>query len=644
MSQTSIELNASPAPADGPRVHLVQVDGTWLHNDGLHVCLVQTLHASGDDITKDASRPHAVSALRALLVDSKEIRDHGLDGGGQPSVIVGPELAIGSSDWETIDQAVRASSGQRMVIVGCGHVNGSWITHWLSQNTGPTVRLPGWPDDAEQILAARPYNVGFAWVKTPSSVNCVLFLKNSIDQSREQQLATNLTVGTWLIRMEAQDLVLFPLICSDFHQGITGAADSGSAAVRIRRSLNATSPGSRRILITGSLHTDNPGNGLWDRALVHVFEHVQPSPLIALVNGVCGIRDDSRIVCYTDPTVDAWRNRTGVYKALPVVGEHTRVHSQITLAAKSNSLEGVVIRESFPLLAGGKARWVRTLPDGAYLWHVPEQAVLDRAGVPTSINDGSALVYELIHASARRKITHDPRPEWAGSNQAEENTRFCTCSYRQRCSDVFTRHLCMQADSDVLQVGKALLLGCDLDNTRTMRHEKELSEQLRSAPFWPGLGISVDHALDAASLVWTVGARTVVDLPGCVARSVLATDTHRYLIWSSPWLTFEAMWRQADVWRRAADDGIWLVVIGRSASGDFDEAFPTQAPSRNDIAMPEMGQTVDVPRVNRQVWLYPIARLLERCQAKVGDTLESLEQRATVLIDGHFASTPGGAT
>lgn len=364
---------------------------------------------------------------------------------------------------------------------------------------------------------------------------------------------------------------MFPLICSDFLHGISAEGGATSAAVRIRSSLrSAQLTASQKLLVTGCSHTVKPGHGLWDRALTHIVEQVHPTALIAVVNGASCLRGDHELVCSANPIEDAWRNRTGVYKPIPVHKEETRVNSPLTLATRNNSLEGVVARRSSAMIIAGIARWTRSVQDGAYLWHVPVRATLNAAGVVAEVEQGNAFAYEIVHTVARRREAHRPKPEWAGSVKEDEKCRHCSCSCRHQSCDGFLTALCGQEEGFIEQVGKAMMLGCDIDVTHLKTFESRLSGAFWSTPFDKPVISALEPAVDVASLIWASGATILRELPGCTERAVLSTDTDLYLVWSSPWLTFQTMWRSIDAWRRVASDAARLLVLGRSGSGDFD--------------------------------------------------------------------------
>lgn len=629
---------AAPTDVDeDPRVFTSAIGGRWVQNDGVHICLAQTLHATVEAVKTGASRPGAVRTLCTLLDSSAPAtRDHGITGGPVPGIIVAPELALGPSDWADIDEAVRGCDSQRMVIAGCGHVKGEWINEWLSDTSGETSRLRGWPTDAHEVLPARPYNVGFAWIRTDTHCQCVLFLKNFIDQGLEHGLVPNLASGTYLLRLQADDLVVFPLICSEFHRALETEGHPGSAARRIKRSLDASSAGTRRLLITGSAHTNDPGHSLWERAFTHMFEHVHPAPLIAFVNGAEVTRGHDGFLCNVDPTVDLWRNRTGVYKPLPATGEKTRARSTSTIPVHNASVDAVVARESFALVVGGEARWVRSMTGGSYLWLVQARAVLDGTGAVADIDVGTAFSYEILHASARRREVQRPKPEWAGSPQPDVVAKYRTHSFRHECSSVFTVALCndvhTHGTTSLDRLGYGVLIGCDLDQQRVAKHTTALSDGFLTTPFDLSLTTSLDASLDAAGVVWTTGAATMVDCPGLSNRTAFLAFESCFLIWASPWLAYGQMRREIDNWRRADADGTRVVVLGRSAAGDFESLVPAPPLFRGDVTMPDGEAGVHVPRENRVVSLFPIARLIEACQAAPGEEISTLKSRLKAML------------
>src|SRR5687767_14482783 len=104
-----------------------------LRQERLGLCILQVAEPDADDIANDFARPPVARALRQLLArgarDGREI-DALLPPTTYPALVLAPELALGSPDWDDVDAAVRSSERPLVLIAGFGFTVGSRITDW----------------------------------------------------------------------------------------------------------------------------------------------------------------------------------------------------------------------------------------------------------------------------------------------------------------------------------------------------------------------------------------------------------------------------------------------------------------------------------------------------------------------------------
>jgi hypothetical protein len=604
-----------PAPVQLPHfVHPMTIGGRWAANDSLYLVLAQLNHPTEAEILGDRGRPHAVAAIQALFTGHESTTGHNLDGGTHPRVVIAPELAIGSADWPAIDDAVRRSRGDTLLVVGCGFVSGQWIQDWMIHAAAPTARLVGWPAEREAIATARHYNVGFVWIKGGTECRCVLFLKNFTDQSLELGAQPDLEVGQWMVRLEADDLIVFPTICSDLLAHIAGAAAPGSAAKRIRRSLEASPANGKRVLVTGSLLTPKPGDGLWSRAVVHLADNVGPGHLLALANAACTVKAAGSFPCFVASEEDRWRNRTGVFKPRPGLTEPDRSPAQLTLILEDNNVVASVVRETFALIQGGFARWSGSLTNGAYLWHPTARAILDVGGSITSISSDDPLAYEAARLALRHGASQRPNPAQAGADDPFVQQQHACASFKFDGANSLATSLCSPNNPWPARLVRTVVSGL---HTTTV----DLKPFTDNPTGWPQLN-HLCEGLDAVALVSHTVAPEWEPIPDFDDRAMHQGPSGAFVVWSSPFHTRHDMDRAISTWQSSAADARKLVVIGQSKNHEFEEGAATQPLPREDIGQPEAAaaeRDITAKRRNREVTRIRLGRLREACEPVLGD-------------------------
>ena len=134
---------SEPQIDDAPRVCTVNLETELLRDGKLNLCIVQTAPCPLEIIKNDGSRPCNVAAVVELLTGGNRFAGPVLDEiapGREPTLILLPEYALGSSDWAAIDAAVRASPVPVVLIAGFGATKGEVIVDWAGSGADDGTR------------------------------------------------------------------------------------------------------------------------------------------------------------------------------------------------------------------------------------------------------------------------------------------------------------------------------------------------------------------------------------------------------------------------------------------------------------------------------------------------------------------------
>lgn len=184
------------------------IGGNWLINGHLETCILKLQLPTEDEYSNDKSRLENIAIIKRLL-DSDCI-----DGGilksevaERPALVLAPELAFGSPDFDALDALIKKYEKNIIFICGFGFSAGLDL---IDISNKPNV---------EGIWNATPqnkkkYNGGWVWIKNEKSVQCYIFIKNYFEQTGEITVP-NLKEGDSILRLEAEDIVIFPLVCAD---------------------------------------------------------------------------------------------------------------------------------------------------------------------------------------------------------------------------------------------------------------------------------------------------------------------------------------------------------------------------------------------------------------------------------------------
>ena len=322
-------------------------------NGSLQLVLVQAESPPQQAWSNDASRPNSLRLIRKLLsLDEGRYLSH-LVPNHAPAVVVFPELAFGSTDWDEIDGLVREYPAPLILFAGFGVTAGATLRQWITTN-GPTSRVAAWEHLPE---TARRYQCGWSWIHVPNAqTQCATFLKTSLEQRHEEVLA-DLAKGTENICVRTADLALFAGICADWLDQQEGRY---VLVEKIRAELAKNGPDQRAILLVGMLLQDKIHNA-WGSAIQNAAHQIN----MLRVN-VCISNCASTFLAY-DEAVDRWRNYTGVYIARQVERTPLEIGFEAVRSLPDDHLVGAVSRTNAPCAISGELRWV--FPQtGRHVW------------------------------------------------------------------------------------------------------------------------------------------------------------------------------------------------------------------------------------------------------------------------------------
>lgn len=289
-----------------PNVVHIRAAGRWLIDGKLHLALVQTPPPSLDAARHGAAQPLTLAYLNELLGP----RAGGVDGEprllapvptGRPVVIALPELAFGLPDWDGIDALVRASTRPLILTAGFGWVRGNELSSWLAASTDGSRDGIWTASKADRLDPESVYNGAWVWTHLPEqATTCIATLKN-FPHLRHEELLPNWRRHGDILRLDFDDLTLFPLICADII-----CREEGSPLHRIRRSL-ADVRSANPALLLGMLWESGCHKPQWTDALGRALG-TGGVDLAVIVNNATD-------ACAFDEEADKWRSLTGAFQA-----------------------------------------------------------------------------------------------------------------------------------------------------------------------------------------------------------------------------------------------------------------------------------------------------------------------------------------
>lgn len=322
--------------------------GNWLTNSHLAACILKLAQPTENEWMNDISRAGNLAIVRELLSRPKGLQQSLLaqEFPDKPALVLASELAFGSEDFELLDVIVKQYNQNLIFICGFGFTVGSKLTN-LTAHT-----------DVEGIWHTSPnenkkYNGGWVWIKQGNITKSYMFLKNFPEQGKETSIP-NWSGGDRILRLESNDLVIFPVVCADLI-----SKENNSPSVRIADSLIADSSSNKRILVTGSLLNEKSESGHWKAAIGDLLEAVKISNARLLLSNCINP------VPVQNEDADKWRCLSGAYQHREGC-KPPRTNLPYIRHVDDTKFSGLVLRNSETGVTFGKLQWTNNSSEGLH--------------------------------------------------------------------------------------------------------------------------------------------------------------------------------------------------------------------------------------------------------------------------------------
>lgn len=329
------------------RIKKVKISGNWLVNDTLLFHLIQPVPSSRDNLLHDTPRPESIYILSEIFnaYDNKSV----------PQIIVFPELCFGAKDFRILNALIHYVKSPVLVLAGFGYTTGEHLLEIISY---PNVYLLS-KIQKEDISFEKVYNGGWCWENNgKGQITCTIHLKN-FSGSNETNFVKNLHRDSVIIRYETDDLIIFPLLCSDIF-----CNTKVSAFERISQSLLNDYNHNKKAIITGHIYSLHPEHNIWIDAIDRYTE-LQHKPLMLLANqSECEAKEDKNCKAF---------NLTGVFTHKNYFSDDI-VTSFGTEILNTGHSKGVVLMNKAAGAASGKVIWKQNdllsiVMEHSYNWH-----------------------------------------------------------------------------------------------------------------------------------------------------------------------------------------------------------------------------------------------------------------------------------
>lgn len=375
-------------------VQSISLDGAWLtDSEEAHIVLVQLPPPLIPGLLEtEASRPSVLNVLTQLLGHPRRLSE--IVTQGRPAIVLLPELALAFKDWATVDALIRNYPHQVILITGFSFTSGEALVNWVNETPTLTTRRAAWLE-AHQPAAPRVYNGGWCWVHKPETTTCIAFQKTTAEQRTERQIQ-NLDTGQYTFCLELDDLIIFPIICSDL---LAAHAGHRVIAAKISGHLSNSANDNRKVVIAGLLAQEK-AHASWRTAIADVARQIDTERVnVCIVNWAYDI-----IVNGEDD--DQWRDFSGVY----IAGERRPALFQMhpMRRFKTEQIEGAISRITESCVLGGPMRWTFNAATTRHVWAVNIGYSLDVNGSLGGPCCDNPIKYELTRFVRRQSEPTNP--------------------------------------------------------------------------------------------------------------------------------------------------------------------------------------------------------------------------------------------
>jgi hypothetical protein len=526
----------------------------WLDNDQVHLVVAQPRPYGLDVMRSQAPRPAVLATLMDLLTGNRKLGQ--LVTGRRPAVVLFPELALAPQNWSQVDEAIRFYPSPVILICGFGVMTGGQLAAWLEETPSETRRDAVWNTETAPGVE-RVYNGGWCWVHQPEvSTACIAFQKLTSEQRDEIQIES-LDTGRTLLRIELNDLVIYPVICSDFFARVAGER---IIAKQIKDHLAENATDARRILVAGLL-AQSKGHLEWRTAISDMARTIN----LDRVN-VC-LSNWAFDILQGDERDDCWRDYSGVYLARE--RDASLVEMNVVRRFQTDTVDASVSRVTEACVLGGPVRWAFN-PAAKNIWSVTHGYLIEPGGNLSEPCCSDPSRYEFIRV-VRRLSEPSTIP-------AAAKTPGMLAGLQSLKTHLLSTAL--PTPNEILQL---LLFGHK--NPRSILTADQLPK------FWTELDQG-SKTLGILSMATGVVWRETASGSGQLYH---LNDNVELLVWRSPDFA-PAIWRAIDSWRQEPQRTVPLIVIAKATGNAV--ASPAVSTRRTDIASspPPRMRSVAEPR------------------------------------------------
>jgi hypothetical protein len=522
-----------------------------LTNGELSVCLLQLPKAVEEALT-DSTRPVAVNALRDLLNGGPNHPVPALQQlmpGGGPVLVVAPEYALASGDWQVVDTIVRESNRKVVLLTGFGATAGQAILDWSAADVAEgTQRHLAWRQDQNPISGAMRVNGGWCWIHEPGdATHCIVYIKNVLQQAFEAVNIPDLQTGVTILHLRFNDLDVTPVVCADLIQ--PAAQNTASPQARIRQMLNAL-PNDRPALVVGSL-LQLDFNQNWAIAIDSLLNVVLAGRSGAVA--LCNVAHDAPVA---NEDHDKWRNLSGVFAPY---GAMTQGQASLPAVRPLNAhgVAGAVVRQTLPIATAGLVAWPPYNPiNGMFVWRGNMVCEIRNDGLLAPITTAPTIAAcEIVRFLRRHAASNGTAPRLQTGIQE------------------LSGHL-----KGPDQPSPAALLQMTLRGTDTRKFAEP--DQLNDPEIVSALKSGL-HALATLKSIPEIGWQPS---RGEMGQLRIVAQDRNVLVWRSPNDTPRTMRRQLAAWQLSVGDHPYLVVFGSTPTGDVSDGA-IEEDRRDDISL-----------------------------------------------------------
>lgn len=357
----------------------------WLDNDQVHVVVAQPRPYGDEVLTSQAPRPEVLATLMDLLVGDRKLGQ--LVTAGRPAVVLFPELALAPRDWPQVDEAIRGYPAPVILICGFGFMTGAELLSWVAEAPSVTSRDAVWTPETTPA-AERIYNGGWCWIHQPEEfTSCIAFQKLSAEQRGEIRIES-LDTGRNLLRIELNDLAIYPVICSDFFALVSGER---LIARKIKDHLAANGPDSRKILVAGLL-AQHKGHLEWRTAISDMARSIDMDRV-----NVC-LSNWAFDILHSEEPEDCWRDYSGVYLARE--RKASLIEMNVVRPFQTDTIDASVSRLTDACVMGGPIRWSFS-PAAKNIWSVTHGYLIGSDGKLSAPCCSDPAKYEFLRLIRR---------------------------------------------------------------------------------------------------------------------------------------------------------------------------------------------------------------------------------------------------